>query len=64
MTIGQNLKEARQNVGMTQKQLAEKLDVYPKDICRWETGARVPSADKLAAICRALKVSADNILGL
>lgn len=64
MTIGENLKKARQNVGMTQKELAEKLNVYPKDICRWETGARVPGADKLAAICRALNASADDILGL
>lgn len=64
MTIGDNLKNARVSVGMTQKELAEKLGVYPKDICRWETGVRVPGADKLAAICRALNVSADDILGL
>lgn len=32
--------------------------------CGWEGGRRKPGADSLAALCRALDVSADYLLGL
>ena len=64
MNLGENIKKARNGAGMTQKELAEKLAVYPKDISRWENGERTPSALVLAAICRALGASADTILEL
>lgn len=64
MSIGERIKEARKGVGMTQKELAEKLGVHQKDICRWETGERAPSIQKLTELCRCLKVSADRILDL
>lgn len=64
MNLGENLKKARKAAGVTQKELAEQLDVYQKDISRWETGERVPNAIALAEICRILKASADDILEL
>lgn len=64
MNLGENLKKARKTAGVTQKELAEQLDVYQKDISRWETGERVPSAMALAEMCRILKASADDILEL
>ena len=48
MNLGEKLKKARKTAGVTQKELAEQLDVYQKDISRWETGERVPSAIALA----------------
>lgn len=64
MDLGTNLKKTRQSAGMTQKDLAEQLGVYPKDISRWENGERTPSAIALGKICRALHASADEILEL
>ena len=64
VNLGENLKKARKTAGVTQKELAEQLDVYQKDISRWETGEREPSAMALAEICRILKASADDILEL
>ncbi len=64
MTIGENIKKARKSAGVTQTELAEQLNVYAKDISRWETGARTPGAAMLAKICRALNASADEILEL
>ena len=46
------------------KELAERLQVYPKDISRWENGERTPSVPTFAKICRELNVSADKILEL
>lgn len=64
MDIGKKIKEARKGAGMTQKELAEKLGVYAKDICRWETGERTPSLQLFTELCKCLKVSADSILEL
>lgn len=64
MNLGENLAKARKAAGMSQKELAERLEVYPKDICRWEKGERVPSTLTFAKICRELGASADVLLEL
>lgn len=64
MSIGENIKKARKKAGVTQKELAERLEVYQKDISRWEKGELIPSAVNLARICRELHASADEILEL
>lgn len=64
MNLGQNIKKARKAAGMTQKELAERLEVYQKDISRWENNELIPSAINLAKICRELHASADAILEL
>ena len=45
MIIAERLKEARKKSGINQKSLAEMVGVYTKDISRWETGVRTPSAE-------------------
>lgn len=62
--IGENIKKARKAAGLTQKELAERLQVYQKDISRWESGERTPSAVILKKICKELNASADEILEL
>ena len=64
MDIGQNIKKARKAAGVTQKELAERLQVWQKDISRWENNELTPSAVYLAKICRELNASADEILEL
>lgn len=64
MSIGENIKKARKTAGMSQKELAERLEVYQKDISRWETGERTPSLEVFARICRELGASADDLLEL
>lgn len=64
MNIGENLKKARKAAGLTQKELAERMDIYQKDISRWENNELTPTALNLAKICRTLNVSADEILEL
>lgn len=64
MDLGQNMKAARKAAGMTQQQLADKLGVRAKDICRWETNVQTPNTLTFANICRELNASADEILEL
>jgi transcriptional regulator with XRE-family HTH domain len=64
MNLGESLKTARKAAGMTQKELADRLQVYQKDISRWENGERTPSIETFAKICEELGDSADVILEL
>lgn len=64
MNLGEKIKEARKAAGVTQKELAERLQVYQKDISHWENGERTPNALTFAEICRALNASADELLEL
>lgn len=64
MNLGENIKKARKAAGMTQKELAERLHVYQKDMCRWENGDHAPSVETFARICKELGASADELLEL
>lgn len=64
MDLGQNIKKARKNAGLTQQQLADKLGVRAKDVCRWETNVQTPNTITFAKICRELNASADEVLEL
>lgn len=55
--IGRNIKTARMNSGFTQSQLAEILDVENVTISRIETGAQMPSIERLEATATALGIS-------
>lgn len=64
MNIGENIKKARKAAGISQIELAERMQIYQKDISRWERGERSPSIEVFAKLCKALNVSADDILEL
>lgn len=62
MEIGKKIATARKNAGMTQTELAEIIGVYQKDISRWERNELKPNIEYFAQICKALNISADEIL--
>ena len=62
--IGENIRKARKAAGVSQKELADRLQVYQKDISRWENGERTPTMEVFTKICRELNASADEILEL
>lgn len=49
-------------LGMTQKQLAEAVGCYPKDICRWELGKREPRINALLKLADALNCTVDELI--
>ena len=42
MNLGENIRKARKAAGVSQSELAERLQVHQKDISRWENGAHAP----------------------
>lgn len=58
----QRLAAVRRAAGLTQEQLGELVGVTRQAVSKWESGQAVPDAMIIAAICRALHVSADYIL--
>ena len=62
--VGKKLKERREQLGMTQRQVAEALGVAQPIYQRFEKGKFECSYSQLAAICRLYDISADYLLGL
>jgi transcriptional regulator with XRE-family HTH domain len=60
--IGRNIKIARTRLGITQSQLAEAIGLENVSISRIETGAQLPSIDRLDEIAKTLKVSLTTLL--
>lgn len=61
--IGRNIKVARIQQGMTQSEMAEALELENVTVSRIETGAQLPSIDRLDDIAILLKVSLPMLLG-
>ena len=61
--LGERIAQARQQAGLTQKQLAEKLGVSQRVVTYWEREASGLRADQLSNLAEALGVSADYLLG-
>nr|WP_024308269.1 helix-turn-helix transcriptional regulator [Pseudomonas sp. P818] len=62
MTIGENLKRARMAKKISQRALAERIDVGGSTYVGWEHDTNPPPADKLILIAQALETSIDELL--
>lgn len=62
MTLGEKLKEARKQAGLSQEQLAEKLGISRSAVAKWETDKGLPDVDNLKALSGLLSVSIDYLL--
>ena len=62
--FGARLKEVLEERGMTYEDLAEKAYMSKMAIYYYIKSDVLPTADNLKAICEALEVSADYMLGL
>lgn len=60
----ERLVEMRNELNLSQVDLAAKVGVTSICISRWETGVRIPNAISIIALCKALNCSADYLLGL
>lgn len=60
---GKRLKMLREEKGLTQKELAEKLSLTPKAISFYELGSREPSGDALIQMANILGTTTDYLLG-
>lgn len=62
MDLQTRLVSLRKQKGLTQLDLAEKLNVSRQAISRWEVGAAVPSTDNLKVLSELYGVSVDYLL--
>lgn len=60
--FGGRLKALREEAGLTQQQLADRLGIAATTITRLENGGRTPSWETVIRIAEALKVSTDSFL--
>ena len=62
MKFNENLKYLRKQAGLTQEQLAEKLDVSRQAITKWESGQSLPDIENLKEISYIFSVSIDSLV--
>ena len=62
MTIGEKISILRHDCGMSQDELAEKLDVSRQSVSKWESGKAIPDSNKVLAIAELFGVSTDYLL--
>ena len=62
--IAENIARRRKELGLTQRELAEKLNVSDKTLSRWETDKQVPDALMIPEIAKALDMSIGEIYGV
>lgn len=60
--IGKYIAEKRKNLGMTQKQLAEKLGMSDKSVSKWERGVCLPDVSAYSDLCLILGISINEFL--
>ena len=63
MTIGEKIYELRKQEGLSQEELAEKLNVSRQSVSLWETNQTVPQIDYLMELSKIFNVSLDELCG-
>ena len=58
----ENLKMARKGVGLTQKQVADKLGVVESCYANWEQGRTEPNVDNLRKLSEIFDISLDDLI--
>lgn len=58
-----NIKKARMEAGLTQKQVAEKLNILQPQYARWENGSRNPKDDTLDKLADIFNTTTDALKG-
>lgn len=61
--LSENLRRARAASGLSQTELAARLNVVRQTVSKWETGLSVPDAELLIALAEALHTSVGALLG-
>lgn len=63
-SVGERIKKLRISFGMTQSQLAEKLNISPSAVGMYEHSRRRPDNEMLVKLGRLFSVSTDSLLGV
>ena len=61
--LNENIKAIRKSKGLSQEELAVRVNVVRQTISKWEQGLSVPDADLLIALSEALETPVSTLLG-
>lgn len=61
--LNENIKAIRKSKGLSQQDLAVKLNVVRQTVSKWEQGLSVPDSDMLISISEALETPVSTLLG-
>ncbi len=61
--LNENIKALRKSKGLSQDELAVKLNVVRQTVSKWENGLSVPDSDMLISISEALETPVSTLLG-
>ena len=61
--LKENIKAIRKSKGLSQQELAVKLNVVRQTVSKWETGLSVPDSDMLISISEVLETPVSTLLG-
>ena len=62
LKTGQYIRHLRKSAGMTQKELAKKLNISFQAVSKWENGDALPDTGILLDLCDILNTTADKLL--
>lgn len=62
MSLGDKIKEYRKSSGLSQEELAEKLNVSRQAITKWENNKGIPDISNLIAISDEFSLSLDELI--
>lgn len=63
MSLGNNIKKYRHELGYTQEELAGILSITSQAVSKWESGAGLPDVTQIVPLAQALNVSTDALFG-
>lgn len=61
--VGENLKQARQAMGVTQAQIAKELHKYQSDYSDYETGKTRMSYELIVLLCKRFDITPNDLFG-
>lgn len=64
ISLGKNIRKAREKTGFTQEALAERIGVSRAAVARWELGEIEPKLTHLLKLSEILDVGTDELLGI
>lgn len=62
MTLPERLIKLRKAAGLSQEEVADKLEVTRQTVSKWETGQSSPDLDKVLPLCSLYNVTPDELL--
>ena len=62
ITTGKFIAERRKACGLTQRELADKLNISDKTVSKWERGGGLPEVSLMLPLCKELGISVNELL--